>query len=296
MISLRIFKGDSQSARRAETRIRTLLSNLLLACGEKNVKIAPTLQMWQQRVALPENAQQRLDRAVRCAMGDCEESRAENEEASPMQAMERLRETFHEAEILEWLENVRKLVVRQLARDDSKLCKFFRTPCCDDGTRSFVRVMLRHQPNEYALLALIWPPQMVSSLHGHDKGECFFRVLQGQIEERQFAVDYDVVRDAHDHPPRGVPKLVKTTSMTAPCETVGNISDRARVFHRIANTCDSTHAVTLHLYAGAWDNAWVYCERRGKWCLYQVCGDMPIDMLAVDQDAHCSSSSNASDA
>jgi predicted metal-dependent enzyme (double-stranded beta helix superfamily) len=86
--------------------------------------------------------------------------------------------------------------------------------------------------NDLLKVVLIhWRPGKISSIHGHPKGGCVFKVLQGSVEELRYSTDAS-------------PKLLATSTYHA--GSMAYIDDRIG-YHAVGNP-NNTSAISLHVY------------------------------------------------
>ena len=83
------------------------------------------------------------------------------------------------------------------------------------------------------VILIHWEPGKTSSIHGHAKGGCVFKVLHGKLEEKRYM-------DGADH----TPQLV--ASSTFQNGSMAYIDDRMG-YHSVGNPFD-TPAISLHVY------------------------------------------------
>jgi predicted metal-dependent enzyme (double-stranded beta helix superfamily) len=86
--------------------------------------------------------------------------------------------------------------------------------------------------NDHLEVVLIhWKPGKVSEIHGHPRGGCLFKLLQGKLEEIRYT-------------PEKSPKLLATTSYRS--GSMAYIDDRI-AYHQVGNPYGSP-AISLHVY------------------------------------------------
>ncbi|MGQ8335316.1 cysteine dioxygenase [Sunxiuqinia sp. A32] len=92
----------------------------------------------------------------------------------------------------------------------------------------------RHVLIDHELLKVVlihWKPGTVSAIHGHPKGGCIFKILQGKLEELRFT-------------PTHSPKLLSTSSYKTGAMTY--IDDRIG-YHQVGNPYGIS-VISLHVY------------------------------------------------
>jgi cysteine dioxygenase len=104
---------------------------------------------------------------------------------------------------------------------------------------------------QFELLVLCWSAGQESPIHDHAGQHCFMAVLEGRIEERQYALPSGIAGE----PLRPLGRRVFERG------EVAYIHDRIAL-HRVG-PCGDQPAVSLHLYARPIDACQVYDERSG---------------------------------
>ena len=104
---------------------------------------------------------------------------------------------------------------------------------------------------QFEMLVLCWSAGQESPIHDHAGQHCFMAVLQGRIEELQYA------RPA----PGAVGRLQETAQRVLEPGGVAYIHDRIGL-HKV-RPCAGLPAVSLHLYAKPIDVCQVYDEETG---------------------------------
>jgi cysteine dioxygenase len=115
---------------------------------------------------------------------------------------------------------------------------------------SYTRNAIIH--NElFTLLALCWEKGCQSPIHDHPCDGCWIVGLQGQIEETKYVLNKDeTLREVST-------ASVKEGEISWMHNSVG--------FHKVANTCGETRAVTLHIYSPPYKVCRGYNENGEYW-------------------------------
>lgn len=87
------------------------------------------------------------------------------------------------------------------------------------------------QNNLLKIVLIHWPPGKISSIHGHPKGGCMFKVLQGSLEELRYT-------------PTPNPKLLSTSTVHS--DGMAYIDDNM-AYHAVGNPFNNS-AYSLHIY------------------------------------------------
>merc|ERR1712088_311829 len=109
-------------------------------------------------------------------------------------------------------------------------------------------------PNSALPLVLCWNISQMTPIHNHPESQCFFKLLQGELQERTYEM-----------PKKNKSKRMKETGSVLHNKIgqTGYIDDGMGV-HLVENLSPSEPCVTLHLYAPAYKNVNCYDERTGK--------------------------------
>jgi len=153
-----------------------------------------------------------------------------------------------------------------------------------DDKKKYTRNLIAEIPDCFGLMLLCWNSEKASPIHNHAGSECFMKVLQGSIMERQYVIrggegDGSVDKDAmqqqqsvaeNSRIPRS--DIILTNEKTYTAGSCTFINDSLGV-HAISNP-SSERAVTLHCYIPAYDacKSWSpTAEGDGEECRVQQC-------------------------
>ena len=119
--------------------------------------------------------------------------------------------------------------------------------CEDHYTRNLVA-----RGEHFELLILCWGPGQVSPIHNHEGQCCWMAVLEGQIQEEHYVKPEQV---------QPGPLAALQTRVFQPGQ-VAYINDEIAL-HVVSSEGDAP-AVSMHLYAKAFDHCNIYCPETGQ--------------------------------
>lgn len=139
-------------------------------------------------------------------------------------------------------------LMNSYAGDDWHQYEFWDETC-------YTRNRIYIDPEErFELILLCWNISQLTPIHNHPESQCFFKLLQGEMVERQYAMP---------NPNKKKRMKVIETNMLNKTGNTGWIDDGVGV-HMVENVSPSQKCVTLHLYAPAYKTVNSFDEATGK--------------------------------
>lgn len=115
----------------------------------------------------------------------------------------------------------------------------------DSYTRNCIK-----RTDHYEVLLLCWEGNQKTPIHSHDDKDCLVQVIAGNMVERFYKQDNDVVETGHTN-------LEKNG--------ISYIGDK-RVYHALTNASDKP-AITLHIYINPIEKCEVYDSERKQFSI-----------------------------
>lgn len=104
-----------------------------------------------------------------------------------------------------------------------------------DVEKPYTRNLIGTDHKNYTLLLLCWNPGRESKIHNHPCDGCFIKTLAGCIKETRYEVKHSL-----DSIERKATRFYNEGQVSFMDDTIG--------LHKIGNPCNSTGAISLHLY------------------------------------------------
>lgn len=125
----------------------------------------------------------------------------------------------------------------------------------DFGDHYARRLLYKSDRHGYSVVAMTWGPEQGTALHDHAGMWCVEAVCDGRIRVTQ----YELVER------RGVQyRFERRDTIEAGVGSAGCLIP-PHEYHTIANCCDESCAVSLHIYSGDMTECHVFESRDGEW-------------------------------
>ena len=94
----------------------------------------------------------------------------------------------------------------------------------------------------FQIVLMCWPKKFTSSIHNHDKSECLYKILDGNLIETIYQKTEN--------------KLIEMDKLVLNKNDVGTINDNKGI-HKVFNP-NNNYCISLHLYIPAYDKTAIY--------------------------------------
>ena len=152
------------------------------------------------------------------------------------------------------VERIKSALCRMIRGNEFELPAAVMQPHEDRYAR---RLIHRDPERGYSIVAMTWGPCQSTPLHDHSGMWCVEGVCAGTIDVLQFELMETAGEDRYRFEPRN--------SFMAGIGSAGCLIPPYE-YHTIANACDRSPAVSLHIYGGDMDRCHVFLrESEGDW-------------------------------
>ncbi|KAK0058231.1 cysteine dioxygenase type 1 [Biomphalaria pfeifferi] len=137
----------------------------------------------------------------------------------------------------------------QVKRTNKEVHDFLKTSCIPKSewskyafirhSESYSRNLIHDEPGKFCFILICWKPGHYNAIHDHNGSDCYFKVLQGRVREKQFQKQSQKSDKDYDE------------------EEVCYL-ESLNLSHQMSNPDSETTAVTLHLYIPPFDKCHIY--------------------------------------
>jgi cysteine dioxygenase len=120
-----------------------------------------------------------------------------------------------------------------------------------DATQRYTRNLIATDHESFVLMALVWNANCESAIHDHPCDGCWWKVLQGTVQECRYKYNDNVDDEQHTVDETSDPTNNPLICYQDCTYQQGDVAfmDNTLGLHKVGNPSHDQPAVTLHLYA-----------------------------------------------